>query len=310
MQLAEGLESTPLESSLQPIEVERRDVRFLHLQPGSKLRVGRRTLELGLQQRFRFILLAKHGEGDKELGGHPIAPDLDSVYRGGKRRDVGQRALHPLIAPPAGPGWNQAELADLLSPDVELRHALWTFVRRLNRDGHTVVLTTHYLEEAQQRRQHLPGLGALVQHIGPHEPRAQLQRGADADHRIGNIERSRDHLVQRGRLARAQHAIHGGQQLREGQRKRRLRRRGGRRQVRPPEAIATLLAAPLEMVDHLADLLVLQQATHQLAARVLPLLVVTAPYDTPCHDDAARILVDAVPRARHAELSGGARADW
>jgi ABC-2 type transport system ATP-binding protein len=33
--------------------------------------------------------------------------------------------------------------------DVELRQALWRFVRRLNRDGHTVVLTTHYLEEAE-----------------------------------------------------------------------------------------------------------------------------------------------------------------
>ncbi len=34
--------------------------------------------------------------------------------------------------------------------DVELRQGLWQFVRRLNRDGHTIVLTTHYLEEAQQ----------------------------------------------------------------------------------------------------------------------------------------------------------------
>ncbi len=33
--------------------------------------------------------------------------------------------------------------------DVELRHGLWQFVRRLNREGHTVVLTTHYLEEAE-----------------------------------------------------------------------------------------------------------------------------------------------------------------
>jgi len=33
--------------------------------------------------------------------------------------------------------------------DVELRQGLWHFVRRLNLDGHTVVLTTHYLEEAQ-----------------------------------------------------------------------------------------------------------------------------------------------------------------
>jgi ABC-2 type transport system ATP-binding protein len=33
--------------------------------------------------------------------------------------------------------------------DVELRQALWEFVRGLNRDGHTIVLTTHYLEEAE-----------------------------------------------------------------------------------------------------------------------------------------------------------------
>lgn len=33
--------------------------------------------------------------------------------------------------------------------DVELRQGLWKFISRLNREGHTVVLTTHYLEEAQ-----------------------------------------------------------------------------------------------------------------------------------------------------------------
>jgi ABC-2 type transport system ATP-binding protein len=34
--------------------------------------------------------------------------------------------------------------------DVELRRQLWEYVRRLNRQGVTIVLTTHYLEEAQQ----------------------------------------------------------------------------------------------------------------------------------------------------------------
>jgi ABC-2 type transport system ATP-binding protein len=33
--------------------------------------------------------------------------------------------------------------------DVELRQQLWHFVRELNQAGHTVVLTTHYLEEAE-----------------------------------------------------------------------------------------------------------------------------------------------------------------
>ena len=34
--------------------------------------------------------------------------------------------------------------------DVELRQTLWAFIRGLNAAGHTIVLTTHYLEEAQQ----------------------------------------------------------------------------------------------------------------------------------------------------------------
>ncbi len=34
--------------------------------------------------------------------------------------------------------------------DVELRQTLWSFVRSLNAAGHTILLTTHYLEEAQQ----------------------------------------------------------------------------------------------------------------------------------------------------------------
>jgi len=33
--------------------------------------------------------------------------------------------------------------------DVELRQTLWAFISRLNREGHTVLLTTHYLEEAE-----------------------------------------------------------------------------------------------------------------------------------------------------------------
>ena len=33
--------------------------------------------------------------------------------------------------------------------DVELRRGLWKFIQNLNRDGHTIVLTTHYLDEAE-----------------------------------------------------------------------------------------------------------------------------------------------------------------
>jgi ABC-2 type transport system ATP-binding protein len=34
--------------------------------------------------------------------------------------------------------------------DVELRQTLWKFIRELNAAGHTILLTTHYLEEAEQ----------------------------------------------------------------------------------------------------------------------------------------------------------------
>jgi ABC-2 type transport system ATP-binding protein len=44
--------------------------------------------------------------------------------------------------------------------DVELRQALWKFIRTLNREGHTIVLTTHYLEEAEA----LCGRIAMLKH--------------------------------------------------------------------------------------------------------------------------------------------------
>ena len=33
--------------------------------------------------------------------------------------------------------------------DVDLRRGLWAFIQKLNEEGHTIILTTHYLEEAE-----------------------------------------------------------------------------------------------------------------------------------------------------------------
>lgn len=48
--------------------------------------------------------------------------------------------------------------------DVELRQGLWHFIRKLNNDGHTIVLTTHYLDEAESlcSRVGMLKLGRLV----------------------------------------------------------------------------------------------------------------------------------------------------
>ena len=68
--------------------------------------------------------------------------NMRSLSGGMKRRVlVGQALVHkpPVIIldePTAG-------------VDVELRQSLWAFIRKLNRDGHTIILTTHYLEEAE-----------------------------------------------------------------------------------------------------------------------------------------------------------------
>jgi ABC-2 type transport system ATP-binding protein len=68
--------------------------------------------------------------------------NMRSLSGGMKRRVlVGQALVHkpPVIVldePTAG-------------VDVELRQSLWAFSRNLNREGHTIILTTHYLEEAE-----------------------------------------------------------------------------------------------------------------------------------------------------------------
>jgi len=44
--------------------------------------------------------------------------------------------------------------------DVDLRRSLWEFISRLNQQGHTILLTTHYLEEAEA----LCGRIAMLKH--------------------------------------------------------------------------------------------------------------------------------------------------
>ncbi|MFP4079199.1 MAG: ABC transporter ATP-binding protein [Ectothiorhodospira sp.] len=39
--------------------------------------------------------------------------------------------------------------------DIEIRRSMWTFLRELNRQGCTIILTTHYLEEAESLCRHI-----------------------------------------------------------------------------------------------------------------------------------------------------------
>lgn len=62
--------------------------------------------------------------------------------------------------------------------DVELRHSLWQYVRGLNRQGTTVLLTTHYLQEAEE----LCDTIAIINHgeVVACEPKTALLRRIDA----------------------------------------------------------------------------------------------------------------------------------
>jgi ABC-2 type transport system ATP-binding protein len=103
----------------------------------------RETLEI---QSGYFGIRDNHAWIDEILHHLDLTARADANMRslsGGMKRRVliGQALVHkpPVIVldePTAG-------------VDVELRQSLWAFIRKLNRDGHTIILTTHYLEEAE-----------------------------------------------------------------------------------------------------------------------------------------------------------------
>lgn len=50
--------------------------------------------------------------------------------------------------------------------DIEIRRSMWEFLRRLNEQGTTIILTTHYLEEAENLCRHVAIIdaGEIVEH--------------------------------------------------------------------------------------------------------------------------------------------------
>ncbi|MDV7212882.1 ABC transporter ATP-binding protein [Azotobacter beijerinckii] len=55
--------------------------------------------------------------------------------------------------------------------DIELRRSMWSFLSELNRQGITIILTTHYLEEAEQLCRHIGIIdhGRIVEHTSMRE---------------------------------------------------------------------------------------------------------------------------------------------
>ncbi len=62
--------------------------------------------------------------------------------------------------------------------DVELRRSMWEFLTELNRSGTTIILTTHYLEEAEQLCRNIAIInhGQIVEHGSIKELLGRMQR--------------------------------------------------------------------------------------------------------------------------------------
>jgi len=75
---------------------------------------------------------------------------------------------------------HQPELLILDEPtagvDIETRRAMWTFLQEVNESGTTIILTTHYLEEAETYCKNIAIInnGSIIEHTAMHELLARL----------------------------------------------------------------------------------------------------------------------------------------
>lgn len=76
--------------------------------------------------------------------------------------------------------------------DVELRRGMWDYLRKLTAEGLTILLTTHYLEEAEQLAKHVAIInkgeiaahGTMEEVLAMHDDKGE----AKADYRGGRLE--------------------------------------------------------------------------------------------------------------------------
>jgi ABC-2 type transport system ATP-binding protein len=136
---------------------------------GIPVRVARQRAEKYLKQ---LDLWDKRHEGARLLSG------------GMKRRLMIARALV-----------HEPKLLILDEPtagvDVEIRHSMWEFLKEINDNGTTIILTTHYLEEAENLCRHIAIIdnGVLVENASMDELLYQLQTETFLLNLGGNLDK-------------------------------------------------------------------------------------------------------------------------
>jgi ABC-2 type transport system ATP-binding protein len=78
--------------------------------------------------------------------------------------------------------------------DIEIRRSMWEYLRRLNADGTTIILTTHYLEEAESLCRHI----AIINHgeIVENSPMDELLAKMDIQSFVLELREPLDDLPQ------------------------------------------------------------------------------------------------------------------
>jgi ABC-2 type transport system ATP-binding protein len=78
--------------------------------------------------------------------------------------------------------------------DIEIRRSMWELLQRINREGTTIILTTHYLEEAEQLCRHI----AIINHgrIIEHNTMENLLARMHVNRYILELDRSLEELPQ------------------------------------------------------------------------------------------------------------------
>jgi ABC-2 type transport system ATP-binding protein len=120
--------------------------------------------------------------------------------------------------------------------DVELRQQLWAYVRELNRAGTTVLLTTHYLEEAEE----LCGRIAIINH-------GKLIACDTTDALLARLDSKEIVFIVGGDLTEAPAALARWDAALLGPRRLRLRYRPSATRV--GEILEALQAARIEVID-------------------------------------------------------------
>jgi ABC-2 type transport system ATP-binding protein len=120
--------------------------------------------------------------------------------------------------------------------DVELRQQLWAYVRALNRAGTTVLLTTHYLEEAEELCDRI----AIINH-------GRLVACDTTDALLARLDSKEIVFILGSDLAEPPETLRRWEAELQGPRRLKLRYRPSR--TRMAEILAALQAARLEVVD-------------------------------------------------------------